>query len=235
MSIEFSYEMAKKLMRSMDKHQIGEQGQKFQELMMMYECAIKEVRTKIEVLNEEFKITRMCNPIDNIESRIKKPISIFEKAQRKGYAMNFSSIMENMNDIAGIRVICPFIEDIYTVAGMITNQDDLRVVSVKDYIKNPKPNGYRSFHLVVEVPIFLSTGKYPIKVEVQLRTIAMDFWASLEHQIHYKKFDGAVTPEEQIVVNELKECADTIYATDRKMENIRLKLEKLNERDNRIK
>lgn len=228
MKNEFSYEFAKKLMEEMDNNKFDEQGQKFAEMMMMYKCAIREVQTKIEVLNDEFKVNSRRNPIDSIKSRIKKPMSIFEKAQRKGYPMSFEGIMEKMHDIAGIRVICPFIEDIYAVAEMITNQDDLRIISIDDYIQEPKPNGYRSLHVVVEVPIFLSTGKVPIKVEIQIRTMAMDFWAALEHQIHYKKYDDS-SDEEQSIVNELKECADTIFDTDRRMEGIRLRLEKLNE------
>lgn len=216
----FSYEVAD----SLSRHNAGEfrsQAIQFRELMMMYSCAIKEVRTKLEVLNDEFQVKSQRNPISTIKSRIKEPMSIFEKANRKGYELTFESIRENMNDIAGIRVICPFLEDIYSVAEMLTNQDDIRMIQIKDYIQHPKDNGYRSLHIVVEVPIFLSDRKEYMKVEVQIRTIAMDFWASLEHQIHYKKSIGE---NDSRIVQELKECADTIFQTDRKMENIRKKL-----------
>ena len=151
---------------------------KFKQLMCWYGCAIREVRTKLEVLNDDFQYSHSRNPIDNIKSRIKSPKSIYEKLIRRGYEVSTESILENLHDVAGIRVICPFVDDIYTVAAMLTAQDDIKVVQVKDYIKNPKPNGYRSLHLVVEVPIFLSAGKKIIKVEVQIRTIAMNFWAS---------------------------------------------------------
>ncbi len=216
----FSYEVADSLSRQRDSEFIS-QAIQFRELMMMYTCAIKEVSTKLEVLNEEFKVKSQRNPISSIKSRIKEPMSIFEKANRKGYELTFESIRENMNDIAGIRVICPFLEDIYSVAEMLTNQDDIRMVQIKDYIQHPKDNGYRSLHIVVEVPIFLSDRKEYMKVEVQIRTIAMDFWASLEHQIHYKKSIGE---NDTRIVQELKECADTIFQTDTKMETIRKKL-----------
>lgn len=221
----FTYEFAESLMKQNDG---GFQAQalKFRELMMMYNCAIKEIRTKIEVLSEEFKVKSQRNPIDTIESRIKAPMSIFEKARRKGMELTFESIMDNMHDIAGIRVICPFIEDIYAVAEMLTNQDDIRIIEVKDYIQHPKDNGYRSLHLVLEVPIFLSDRKALMKVEVQIRTIAMDFWAALEHQIHYKKTVGS---DEEEIVQQLKECAETIYQTDKKMESIRRRLDTVEE------
>ncbi len=221
----FSYEVAESLTRQNDT-EFRTQAEQFRELMMMYSCAIKEVRTKIEVLSEEFQVKSQRNPIGTIKSRIKQPMSIFEKANRKGFDLTFESIRENMNDIAGIRVICPFIEDIYAVAEMLTNQDDIKMVQIKDYIQHPKENGYRSLHIVVEVPIFLSDRKEHMKVEVQIRTIAMDFWASLEHQIHYKKYVG---DEDEKIVRELKECADTIYETDKKMESIRRKLDYVEE------
>lgn len=193
---------------------------KFTEMMCWYECAIKEIRTKLEVLNEEFQANKSRNPIESIKSRIKSPMSIYEKMERRGYEITLDSIMESLHDIAGVRVICPFIDDIYSVAEMLTKQDDITVLERKDYIKNPKPNGYRSLHLVLEVPIFLSTGKRKMKVEVQIRTIAMDFWASLEHQIHYKKFK-----EDKVeIVEQLAECATVIYETDIKMQDIHKEL-----------
>lgn len=203
-----------------------EQAKKFKEMMMMYGCAIKEVRTRIEVLNEEFQVRSQRNPIESIKSRIKKPKSILEKCIRKGYELSFDSIQKNVQDIAGIRVICPFIDDIYAFAEMLTNQDDLQILEIEDYIQNPKTNGYRSLHLIILVPIFLSDKKIYMKVEVQIRTIAMDFWASLEHEIHYKKFHDDEAHAD--IIAELKECADVIYSTDTKMEKIRRKLEATN-------
>ncbi|MBQ4284710.1 MAG: GTP pyrophosphokinase family protein [Lachnospira sp.] len=195
-----------------------EASSKFTELMMMYRCAIREVQTKLEVLNDEFKTRRKRNPIDSIKSRIKSPISIFEKLERRGLDISIDSITTNLNDVAGIRVVCPFISDIYEVAHMLMSQDDIEVIEVKDYIKNPKTNGYRSLHYVIIIPIFLSTGKEYMKVEVQIRTIAMNFWASLEHQMHYKKFESEEMPD---IVNELTVCADNIYSTDVRMQELR--------------
>lgn len=192
----------------------------FRMLMTYYECAILEVRTKLDVLNNEFKANKLRNPIETIKSRIKSPSSIMEKLERKGCEMTVDSIKNNLDDVAGVRVICSFVDDIYKVAEMLTKQDDVKVISQKDYIKNPKKNGYRSFHLVIEIPIFLSNEKKPIRVEVQIRTIAMDFWASLEHEIHYKKF----TNSNAEAVKQLSECADIIYETDIRMMSIRKKL-----------
>lgn len=200
--------------------ELKEAADTFAEMMCWYECAIKEIRTKLEVLNAEFQAKKSRNPIETIKSRVKKPTSIFEKMERRGYDINLETLMDKINDVAGVRVICPFIKDIYSVADMLASQDDITIIELKDYIKNPKPNGYRSLHLVVEVPIFLSTGKKPMKVEVQIRTIAMDFWASLEHQIHYKKFK-----EDKVeIVEQLAECATVIYETDLKMEQIHKEL-----------
>lgn len=195
-----------------------ETNARFQELMMMYRCAIREIQTKLEILNDEFKTKSQRNPIDSIRTRIKSPASIFDKLQRKGFEVSIQSIVNNLNDVAGVRVVCPFISDIYAVANMLVSQDDVEVMEVKDYIKNPKPNGYRSLHYVVIVPIFLSSGKEYMKVEVQIRTIAMNFWASLEHQMHYKQYDTDEMPE---IVNELTMCAETIYHTDVHMQEIR--------------
>ncbi|SEQ37554.1 putative GTP pyrophosphokinase [Lachnospiraceae bacterium RM5] len=203
-----------------DNPEIKKQEERFNEIICWYECAIKEVRTKLEVLNEEFQTTTSRNPIDNIKSRVKNPMSIYEKLERRGYPITLDSIVNKLHDVAGIRVICPFIDDIYTVANVLITQDDIKLVQIKDYIKNPKPNGYRSLHLVIEIPIFLSTGKRLMKVEVQIRTIAMNFWASLEHQIHYKKDQDDV----EDVVAQLTECANVIYETDTKMQAIRKRL-----------
>ncbi len=201
--------------------------QQFQELMMRYNAAIREVRTKFEVLNDEFSFRNSRNPIESITSRIKKPVSIAEKLRRMGCPLTLKSVSENLNDIAGIRVICSFIDDIYMVAELLARQDDITVVRVKDYIQKPKPNGYRSYHMIVEVPVFFSDGKRPMRVEIQLRTVAMDFWASLEHQMKYKQ-DSADRPE---IAAELKSCAETIAATDARMLGIRRRIEALQKKN----
>lgn len=196
--------------------EIVEQFQDFQTFMMMYNCAIKEVRTKFEVLNDELSVTNKRNPIQMIKSRVKKPLSIVNKLQRKNFEMSMTSILDNINDVAGVRVICAFVNDIYDVADMFASQDDIRVLQVKDYIKNPKPNGYRSYHMIVEIPVFFTNRKQYMKVEVQLRTIAMDFWASLEHSMKYKKD----IPDAENIMAQLKECAESIAATDLQMQEI---------------
>lgn len=192
----------------------------FQSVMMMYNCAIKEVRTKFEVLNDELSASSNRNPIEMIKSRVKKPESIVNKLLRRNLPVDIGSIMENLNDVAGVRVICSFINDIYKIAQMFSGQDDITVLEVKDYIQNPKPNGYRSYHMIVEVPVFFSSVKQNIKVEVQLRTIAMDFWASLEHTMKYKK---DVQNADKIAL-ELKECADLITEADFRMQEINNKI-----------
>lgn len=207
-----------------DSEGFTKQAEKFKEIMCWYRCAIREVRTKLEVLNEEFQNNKARNPIDNIKSRIKTPLSIYEKMQRRGFDTTLDNILIQLHDVAGVRVICPFIDDIYAVAEMLVAQDDITLLEYKDYISNPKPNGYRSLHLVVEVPIFLSDGKRMMKVEVQIRTIAMNFWASLEHQIHYKKYKE----ENEDVVQQLTKCANVIYETDVKMQKIREQLSESN-------
>lgn len=188
----------------------------FQEFMMMYKCAIREVRTKFEVLNDDFSVTYKRNPIEIIKSRIKKPVSILGKLERKNLPMTMDSILNNLNDVAGVRVICSFIDDIYEVADMFASQDDVNVIEIKDYIKTPKENGYRSYHMIIEVPVFFAQRKQNMRVEVQLRTIAMDFWASLEHKMKYKRDIDDIENLEA----ELKECADIIAETDEKMQSI---------------
>ncbi|WP_434309355.1 GTP pyrophosphokinase [Hominifimenecus sp. rT4P-3] len=197
----------------------------YQELMMMYDCAIREVRTKLEILNSEFSVRYQRNPIEFISSRIKKPVSIVRKMKQRALPLSFSSLEENLNDIAGIRVICSFIDDIYAIADMLINQDDITLIARKDYIRSPKENGYRSLHLIVEVPVFFSDHKRKMRVEVQIRTIAMDFWASLEHQLKYKK---SIADEEKII-QELRECAETIAATDARMLSIRNRIQNSSE------
>ncbi|MBQ6809210.1 MAG: GTP pyrophosphokinase family protein [Clostridia bacterium] len=189
----------------------------------VYSAAIKEMSTKLEILDSEFHFRYKRNPIHNIQTRLKSPQSIFNKLLKKGLDSDIKTITESITDIAGIRVICQYIDDIYTIADLLTNQDDVTVVKVSDYIKRPKENGYRSLHLVVNVPVFLSDGKENVNVEIQIRTIAMDYWASLEHELKYKN------PEE--VPAEMKakllECAETIAETDRKMQDIYRALSKL--------
>ena len=196
-------------------------ARQFQQSMMMYSCAIREVKTKLEVLNDELSIRNKRNPIEMIKSRVKKPESIIEKLTRRGLSLDIDSMMTNLNDIAGVRVICSFVDDIYDIATMLINQDDVKIIEIKDYIKKPKPNGYRSYHMIIEIPVFFSDKKQFMRVEVQIRTIAMDFWASVEHKIKYKKeVEGA-----EEIIKELKECADIISSTDDRMQNIRKRLE----------
>lgn len=158
----------------------------FSELMMHYRCAIQEVETKLNVLNNEYSLVYNRNPIESIKTRIKKPLSIINKLKKKGFPLTIESIEQNLSDIAGVRVVCSFQDDIYKLAEILAKQDDITVLEVKDYIQNPKPNGYRSLHLIIEIPIFLSHKKKPMRVEIQFRTIAMDFWASLEHTLSTK-------------------------------------------------
>lgn len=195
-------------------------AKQYKQLMMVYESGIKQITTKLEILNKEYKVKGERNPIESVKSRLKSPESIAGKLERKGLDISIPSITENLNDIAGVRVICPYISDIYLVRDMLLAQADVRLISEKDYIENPKINGYRSLHIVVEIPVYLSSSVYPIKVEIQIRTIAMDFWASLEHQIRYKTSEHIPAGVE----DELFECAQTIAQTDKKMEAIAQKI-----------
>ena len=198
-------------------HVFIDQETEFRQMMMMYSCAIKEIKTKLQVLNDELSIKRQRKPIEFIKTRVKQPDSIASKLRRKGYPVTVQSVFENLSDVAGVRVICAFIDDIYKVADMLTAQDDIELIKRKDYIKNPKMNGYRSLHLIIEVPVFFSDHKEQIRVEVQIRTIAMDFWASLEHQLKYKKdIDDA-----ESIMYELRACADVINRTDYHMQSLR--------------
>ena len=194
---------------------------RYRQLMMEYRCAILELETKFRVLDTEFSLQHNRNPIETIKTRLKSPHSIVEKIQRKGWELSPESIEKNMSDIAGVRVICSFPEDIYTLARQLSQQDDILVVEVKDYIRDPKPNGYRSLHLILEIPIFLSQKKKHVRAEVQFRTIAMDFWASLDHKLKYKK--DVQDPER--IAAQLKECADIISGVDERMQQIRDQIE----------
>lgn len=193
----------------------------YKDLMMMYTCAMKEIQTKFEVLSTEFKVRYQRNPISSITTRLKRTSSITEKMTKLQKPFTLESIEENIHDIAGIRVICNYIDDIYMIADSLLKQDDITLIARKDYIANPKPNGYRSLHLIIKVPVFFADQRRDMKVEVQIRTIAMDFWASLEHQLKYKQ----EIPEQEEIVARLKACAETINATDEEMLKIRQQME----------
>lgn len=194
-----------------------------QRLMAYYRCAIMEVETKFKVLNEQFSLQHDRNPIETIKTRLKRPESILEKLQKRNLSVSLESVEENLSDVAGVRVICPFIDDIYLLADCLLEQDDVRLLQTKDYIRNPKKNGYRSLHLIIEIPIFLQNEKKYMKVEVQLRTIAMDFWASLEHRLRYKKnLDERLVEE---LAADMSECAQISAALDQRMETIKNRIE----------
>lgn len=199
-----------------------EQNRPFQQMMAFYKCASMEVETKFNVLNEEFSLKYDRNPIETIKTRIKSPESIIGKLKRRNLPFTVEAITENINDIAGIRVICSFPEDIYLLAECLIKQDDITLIEKKDYIQQPKSSGYRSLHLIVEVPIFLAQEKKPVRVEVQLRTIGMDFWASLEHKLMYKKS----IPEDvaSSLSQELLDCASASACLDLRMQKIRNQL-----------
>ena len=202
--------------------------QPMSELMAYYRCAIMEVETKFNVLDEEFSLKYDRNPIESIKSRLKSPESLVRKLKNKNLPFSVEGIQENIKDVAGVRVICSFPEDIYMLADCLLNQDDITLIEKKDYIKETKKSGYRSLHLIIEVPIFLKNGKKNIKVEVQLRTIAMDFWASLEHKLRYKK--NINEDEIELLEKELIECSEISAALDRRMEEIRNRIERKREK-----
>ncbi len=200
--------------------EIFEHTKPYRQLMMRYNCAMLEVKTKLDVLSSQLSVETENNPFESIHCRIKTPKSVVAKLKRTGLPITLRSIEENLNDVAGIRVICSFIDDIYTLSDRLCSQDDIKVIEVKDYIKNPKFNGYRSLHLILEIPIFLLEEKKNMRVEVQFRTIAMDFWASLEHKVKYKK----EIVDNESVTAELKNCADEINALDIRMQEIKRKI-----------
>lgn len=201
----------------------------FDLLMSYYECAIMEVETKFRVLNHELSLEYDNNPIESIKTRVKSYDSILKKIRRKNIPLNLQAIEENLKDIAGVRVICSFPDDIYKLAESFLKQDDITLIERKDYIKNPKPSGYRSLHLIVQVPIFLQNEKKMVNVEVQFRTIAMDFWASLDHKMRYKK---ELSDEEvEILQEELYDCAEQSAALDERMQRIRDRITKKQEQE----
>ena len=197
----------------------------FVNLMTCYKCAMMELETKLNVLNEELSLKHDRNPISSIKSRLKTPLAIIDKLERKQIDFTLEAIQKNVNDVAGIRVCCPFVDDVYAISDALLRQDDLVLIEKKDYIQNPKSNGYRSLHLIVGVPIYLISQKKTMKVEVQLRTIAMDFWASIEHQLRYKKSYQRVG----VAHDELKLCAQISALLDEKMGLLKNKI--LDEKD----
>lgn len=218
--------IARQLTEFLEENSIDEMKQNFEKmkkLMSCYRCAILEVETKFKVLNEEFSLNHERNPIESIKTRMKSPESIREKIERKNLPMSISSL-EELHDIAGIRVICSFTDDIYMLAECLLKQDDIKLVESKDYIAHPKDNGYRSLHLIVEVPIFLQDEKRMMKVEVQLRTIAMEFWANLEHRLRYKK--NLPSDIAALTAEELFECAQMSATLDAKMQKVKDVVEK---------
>lgn len=217
--------LTKILLSALSEKDVKEWIQKYstpyKQLMSYYQCAIMEVETKFNVLNEEMSMQYDRNPIESIKSRLKSPESIMDKIQRKNLPLTVDAIEDNINDIAGVRVICSFQSDIYALAEAFLKQDDIRLIARKDYIQKPKDNGYRSLHLIVEIPIFLHSEKKLMKVEVQFRTISMDWWASLEHKICYKK---NVPGYEQIYCD-LRDCADIGASLDERMELIQRRVD----------
>lgn len=190
-----------------------DEAEEWKSALFLYNSALREINTKLEILNDEFKLAHSYNPIEHITSRVKSPESIAKKIRHKNKELTVENIVKYVNDVAGIRVICSFTSDIYRLADAIANQNDVKVLKVKDYITNPKENGYKSYHMIVTVPIFLTDNVIDTKVEIQIRTIAMDFWASLEHKIYYK-FEGNAPAN---IKKDLKECADIIGYLDHKM------------------
>lgn len=199
----------------------------FDTLMSYYQCAIMEVETKFKVLSEEYSLEYDRNPIENIKSRVKSFDSLLKKIRRKNIPLTMTSIEENIQDIAGVRVICSFPDDIYRLADCLLSQDDIILLEKKDYIKNPKPSGYRSLHLIIQTPIFLQEGKRMVTVEVQLRTIAMDFWASLEHKLRYKK--NISEEQSAFLAEEMSQCAEISASLDERMQKVKDMLIQLEE------
>ena len=199
----------------------------FFSIQCRYSAAMREVQTKLEILDDEFQMKHRRNPIHHIECRLKSIQSIMEKLGRKHVAVSMKSAMDNLYDIAGIRVICSYVEDVYTIAKLLTTQDDVKLLEQRDYIRYPKANGYRSLHLIVEIPVFLQDGRIMVPVEVQIRTIAMDFWASLEHSMRYKA--AGRVPE--AICDELHEVGEDIAALDRKMQSIHDRIEAIIEEE----
>lgn len=188
----------------------------FKKLMLMYNSALKEVETKVNILSDEFQTLYKYNPIEHIKTRIKSPESILSKLERKGFVPNYSNMVNQINDVAGIRIVCSFMPDIYRIADMLAKSDDIKILEVKDYVKNPKPSGYMSYHLIALVPVSFSNGTVDVRVEIQIRTMAMDFWATLEHKIKYK-YDNEIPKN---VSKDLVACAKAVNKLDLKMSSL---------------
>ena len=215
---EFYLDAIRDVVPAHKEEQIQDVFYSFLEIEHLYDSSIELVKAQLNIFDNEFSMRFQRNPIHSIESRIKTPQSIVGKLQRKGMPVTPESARENLTDIAGVRVICCYIDDIYAIADLLTKYSGFQLRKIKDYIQNPKPNGYRSFHMILDVPVYMSSGKQTAPVEIQIRTIAMDFWASLEHQLHYKS-----TGDPKIaatLTDELKACAETIAATDEKMQDM---------------
>lgn len=215
---EFYLDAIRDVVPAHKEEQIQDVFYSFLEIEHLYDSAIELVKAQLNIFDNEFSMRFQRNPIHSIESRIKTPQSIVGKLQRKGMPVTPESARENLTHIAGVRVICCYIDDIYAIADLLTKYSGFQLRKIKDYIQNPKPNGYRSFHMILDVPVYMSSGKQTAPVEIQIRTIAMDFWASLEHQLHYKS-----TGDPKIaatLTDELKACAETIAATDEKMQDM---------------
>ena len=198
------------------------ENRRYQEVMLQYRCALKALESRLEILNEEFSLQHDRNPIESMKSRLKSPSSIMNKMQKRGLSLDFPTMQANIMDIAGVRVICSFEEDVFFLAKCLKDQSDIEIITEKDYISHPKPNGYRSLHLTILLPVFFAKKEIHVPVEIQLRTIAMDFWASLEHKLRYKKD----LPEElsRQLEHELFECAETSAALDLRMERIKRRI-----------
>lgn len=208
---------------SFDPEILQGEYQEIANMLLACHCGIKEVRTKLEILSDEMQLQNSRNPIEYIRSRIKTFESIVGKLKRRGLPMTVEAARRELYDIAGVRVVCTFVDDVYRIARMLEMQDDIKVLIIKDYIRNPKPSGYRSYHMIVEVPVFFSNHSESVRVEIQIRTIAMDFWATLEHQLNYKREQ----PGSEEIVRRLRACADSIANTDQEMQSIRQTLERL--------
>ncbi|MCR5467877.1 MAG: GTP pyrophosphokinase family protein [Lachnospiraceae bacterium] len=191
----------------------NEQVESWEESMLLYHSALKKMQTKLEILNDEFQHVHQYNPLEYVKARVKSPTSIAKKLKRHGKEINIVNMLQYVNDIAGMRIVCSFTTDIYRIADMIGRQNDITVISVKDYIRNPKPSGYKSYHMIVTIPVFLSDKTEQVKVEIQIRTMAMDFWASLEHKIFYK-FEGDAP---DYISRDLRDCSEIVSMLDDKM------------------
>ncbi len=202
----------------------AEEVDRWKEVTLVYNSALKEIGTKLEILNDEFQHVHKYNPIEHIKLRLKSSESIVKKLKKRGLESTIENMVEYVNDIAGVRVICSFTSDIYRIAEMIAEQDDLTVLAVKDYFKTPKPSGYKSYHMLVQVPVFLSNRVVDVKVEIQIRTVAMDFWASLEHKIYYK-YEGEDAPEH--IQKALIQCASMVSNLDQEMLALNEEIQKL--------